>query len=88
MGTVTIGDRGGWADHAIVSIMGPVNRTNYVDGNGFYAFIDIPPGDYTVTASKAGYSPTVATVVVDIGAVTGNMYERNLVLKSGTAAVF
>ena len=25
----------------------------YVDGTGFYAFIDLPPGSYTVTASKS-----------------------------------
>ena len=51
-----------------------------MDGTGFYAFIDLPPGSYTVTASKSGYPNASATVNVAVGAVTGNMYEQNFVL--------
>ncbi len=88
MGTVTMGGNGTWADHAVVNLTGPVNRTNYVDGTGFFAFMNLPPGSYTVTANRTGYSPATAVVKVAVGAVTGNMYERNLVLKSGPALVF
>ncbi|MCX8090788.1 MAG: family 10 glycosylhydrolase [Verrucomicrobiae bacterium] len=80
MGVVTLASNGAWADHAIVRINGPVNRTNYVDGTGFYAFIDLPPGTYTVTASKAGYADAQTNVTIALGQVTGNMFERNLVL--------
>ena len=80
MGTVTLGDTGTWADHATVAITGPVSRSMYVDGTGFYAFIDLPPGSYTVTATKAGYPNAQATVNVAVGVVTGNMYEQNLML--------
>ena len=80
MGTVTIAGTGAWADGATVSITGPASRSMYVDGTGFYAFIDLPPGSYTVTASKSGYPNATATVNVAIGAVTGNMYEQNFVL--------
>lgn len=80
MGTVTIAGTGAWADGATVRVNGPANRTNFVDGTGFYAFIDLPPGSYTVTASKTGYRNSQATVNVAIGDVTGNMYEQNLVL--------
>ena len=80
MGVVTLAGTGAWADHAIVRINGPVNRTNYVDGTGFYAFIDLPPGSYTVTASKAGYADAQTNVTIALGQVTGNMFERNLVL--------
>ncbi len=80
MGTVTISPGGMWADGAKVTITGPANRTQTNDGTGFYAFIDLPPGSYEVTASMAGFVPASATVNVAIGAVTGNMYEQNLVL--------
>jgi uncharacterized lipoprotein YddW (UPF0748 family) len=84
MGVVTLAGTGEWADHAVVNLTGPVNRSQYVDGTGFYAFIDLPPGSYTVNASKAGYANSQAAVNVTLGQVTGNMYEQNLVL--GTAA--
>lgn len=84
MGVVTLAGTGEWADHAMVSLTGSVNRNQYVDGTGFYAFIDLPPGSYTVTASKAGYANSQAAVNIAVGQVTGNMYEQNLVL--GTAA--
>ncbi len=80
MGVVTLGGSGAWADHAVVTLTGPVNRSQYVDGTGFYAFIDLPPGSYTVTASRAGYANAQTAATVAIGEVTGNMYERNLVL--------
>lgn len=80
MGTVTHLSDGLWADHAQVSIAGPVSRSMYVDGTGFYAFIDLPPGSYTITAGKAGYPNASANVEVAIGQVTGNMYVRDLAL--------
>ncbi|HOA73932.1 MAG TPA: family 10 glycosylhydrolase [Phycisphaerae bacterium] len=79
-GTVTYHGSGEWADHATVSISGPVSRTMYVDGTGFYAFIDVPVGTYTITARKAGYPDAIATVNVQLGQVTGNMYIRDLEL--------
>jgi uncharacterized lipoprotein YddW (UPF0748 family) len=79
-GTVTQLPDGAWADHAMVSITGPVNRSMYVDGTGFYAFIDAPVGNYTITASKAGYPNATATANVAIGEVTGNMYVRDMQL--------
>lgn len=83
MGTVTIGATGAWADHAIVTLSGPVSKSQYVDGTGFYAFIDLPPGTYNLTASLNGFSPAAATVTVAIGQVTGNMYEQNFALSAG-----
>ena len=80
MGTVTHAGTGTWADHAVVSITGPQNRSMYVDGTGFYAFIDLPPGTYNITASKPGYASAISSATVAIGEMTGNMYVRNLVL--------
>lgn len=79
-GTITQASGGIWADHAVVSVAGPVNRSMYVDGTGFYAFIDLPPGTYTITASKSGFSNVGTSVSVGIGQVTGNMYVRDLQL--------
>jgi uncharacterized lipoprotein YddW (UPF0748 family) len=88
MGTVTLGDTGTWADGATVSVSGPTNRTMDADGTGFYAFIDLPPGTYTVTASNTEYSAVSATVTIAVGQVTGNMYEQNLVLAVPAVAAF
>lgn len=73
-GTVTVFTTGKWADGATVSITGPENRSMVCDGTGFYAFIDLTPGTYTVTSSFSGYPNAIKTVVVGIGQVTGNMY--------------
>lgn len=81
-GTVTYASSGEWADGATVTITGPENRSMYCDGTGFYAFIDLTPGSYTVTASKTGYPSAQTTVQVAIGSVTGNMYVTDLALGS------
>lgn len=81
-GTVTDGATGKWIDGATVSITGPASRSMLTDGTGFYAFIDLAPGTYTVTASKTGYPNAVRTVTVAIGAVTGNMYVTDIPLGS------
>jgi len=84
-GTVTYYGTNAWADGATVSITGPESRSQYCDGTGFYAFIDLTPGTYTVTFSKSGYANVVKTVSVAIGSVTGNMYVTDAVL-GGTSA--
>ncbi len=86
-GTITYASDGTWADHAIVSISGPESRSMYVDGTGFYAFIDLTPGVYTITASKPGYANVVGTATVAIGVVTGNMYVVDLELGGITELV-
>lgn len=80
MGTVLLADSGAWADGAMVNISGPTNRTMRADATGFYAFIDLPPGNYTVAASKPDYATASANVNIALGAVTGNMYEQNFSL--------
>ncbi len=81
-GTVTYHPGTTPADHAVVSLTGPETRSMVVDGTGFYAFIDLTPGTYTVTASRPGYADAVGTVNVALGQVTGNMFTRNLALGS------
>lgn len=80
MGTVTYSGSGTWADGATVTLTsGPENRTILCDGTGFYAFIDLTPGTYTVTVSKAGYADTSADVTV----TAGQMAQRNFQLSTG-----
>ncbi|MCC6484366.1 MAG: family 10 glycosylhydrolase [Armatimonadetes bacterium] len=76
MGTATIQSTGDWADGATVTLTGPENRTMTCDGTGFYAFIDLAPGSYSVTCSKAGYPNQSAVVTV----TAGLMSEQNFVL--------
>ena len=80
MGTVTYDDTGEWADGATVEITGPENRTMTCDGTGFYAFIDLDPGNYTITANDSGYPDRVASAAVSAGV----MSERNLALGGTT----
>ena len=82
-GTVTVGCPGVWSDGiygTTVSISGPESRSMRCDGTGFYAFIDLAPGTYTVTASRTGYTSVSETVVVQVGSVTGNMYVTDLAI--------
>ena len=79
-GTVTHTPIVSWADGATVSISGPENRSMLCDGTGFYAFIDLTPGAYTVTASQVGCVTQQRQVIVQIGSVTGNMYVNDFAL--------
>lgn len=81
MGSVVYADGTTWADGASVSITGPENRTQTCDGTGFYAFIDLPPGTYTVIATKSGQGTAGANVSVS----AGNMSAQNFQLSSGGA---
>ena len=67
-GTVTYPPSGAWADGAIVGITGPEARTMRCDGTGFYAFIDLTPGVYSVTATYGAYLEG-KTVTVTAGAI-------------------
>lgn len=78
-GTVLNGATGAPIDGALITLSGPASRTQYTDGTGFYAFIDLTPGSYTVTAAKAGFSSASYTLTV----TAGNVGTRNFTLTSG-----
>ncbi len=79
-GTVTYEDGGAWADGAMVTLEGPESRSQYCDGTGFYAFIDVTPGPYTITVTKPGYTTATRNVTVELGQITGNMYVNDFQL--------
>lgn len=81
MGTATYAAGGAWADGAQVSITGPESRSMRCDGTGFYAFIDLTPGSYTLTASQAGHPNVVHNVTVS----AGNMSQRNVTFGAVTS---
>lgn len=69
-GSVTFGGAT-WIDGATVSITGPgTTRTMYADGTGFFAFIDLPAGDYNLTCTATGYGVITQSVHVNVGQVT------------------
>lgn len=54
----------GWVDGGTVSITGPVSRTIKTDGTGFYGFVDLPPGTYSVTAAAQGVNNETKSVTI------------------------
>ena len=68
-GNVTFGGST-WIDGATISITGPTSRSMYADGTGFFAFIDLPAGNYTLTCTANGYGVITQSVQVNLGQVT------------------
>jgi len=75
-GTVSTGDPTNGLDGALVTLSGPANRIQTNDATGFYGFVDLPPGIYTVQASYPGYESASTNVTIGSGAVA----TRDLVL--------
>jgi uncharacterized lipoprotein YddW (UPF0748 family) len=56
-------------DGALVTLTGPANRVQTNDGTGFYGFVDLPPGTYTISASMPGVGTATAAVSISQGVV-------------------
>lgn len=69
MGTVYTGNLTNGVDGAVVLLTGPTTRVQTNDATGFYGFVDLPPGNYTVQASFPGYASVASNITVSIGAV-------------------
>lgn len=59
-----------WVDGATITLTGPNNRSIYTDGTGFYGFIDLTPGSYTINCNSSTYGVKTATVQVVAGQVS------------------
>lgn len=62
MGTIT-DCAGGKLEGVVVSLTGPASRSMTTDGTGFFAFIDLNPGSYTVRIAADAVVSTPAAVV-------------------------
>ncbi len=51
-------------DHAAVEIEGDPSTRVYTDGTGWYAILEIPPGEHMLRFSKPGYSDVVSAPAV------------------------
>jgi len=65
-------------DGATITLSGPVSRTLLSDATGFYGSVDLPPGDYTLTASFTNLEPQSAQVTVVAGAVATRDFTLDL----------
>lgn len=57
-------------DGARVTVNGPANRSQTNDATGFYGFVDLPPGTYTVTASYSNLASQSLSATIVTGVVT------------------
>ena len=76
MGTVYGSNTTNAVDGAVVIISGPVTRSQTNDATGFYGFVDLPAGNYSVTAAFPGYTNGTTNVTITIG----NVATRDFVL--------
>jgi len=89
-GNVTDSSTGDAIADATVTINGMSAATN---SSGAYIISNVPPGNYTVTASKDGYESSTKTVLVVAGETTPVDFELtpvqplNILLYAGVAAI-
>lgn len=76
MGTAFGGSSTNSLDGAVVTVSGPVTRSQTNDATGFYGFVDLPAGSYTVTAAFPGYTNGTTNVTITVG----NVATRDFVL--------
>ena len=68
-GTIYSGNLTNGLDGAVVTLTGPTTRKQTNDATGFYGFVDLPTGNYTVHAAFPGYSAASNAIAVVVGAV-------------------
>jgi len=64
---------GSAVDGATVSLTGPVSRTGRSGATGFYGFVDLPAGNYTVTATLGGVSRSGSVTISKGSVATRNL---------------
>jgi len=56
-------------DGAVFTASGPITRSQTNDVTGFYGFLDLPPGDYTITASFPDFTNSATNTTIAVGKV-------------------
>lgn len=74
-GFVRTAAHGAGLELAILSLTGPTNRTLTSDVTGFFGAVDLPPGDYTLTASWTDWPQQQTNLTVAAGAVVARDFE-------------
>jgi uncharacterized lipoprotein YddW (UPF0748 family) len=69
-GTIRSASTNAELDGALVSITGPRSAARTNDATGFYGFVNLSPGNYTVTASYSNYFAASSNIVITPGVVT------------------
>lgn len=85
-GTIYTGNITNGLDGAVVTLTGPVARSQTNDATGFYGFVDLPAGNYVVQAAFPGYSLIASNVTVSVGAVATRDLELTLLGPPAIAA--
>jgi uncharacterized lipoprotein YddW (UPF0748 family) len=80
-GIVTRATTGAGIDGAGLALSGAANRALLTDATGFYGAVDLPPGNYTLTASFTNLEPKTVQVTITAGAVANQDF--NLALPPG-----
>lgn len=70
MGNIFGGTTNNALDGALVRLVGASNRIQTNDATGFYGFVDLTPGNYTVSANFPGFSSRTNHVTIMAGVVT------------------
>ena len=72
-----------WVYKATVQVTGPVTESTLTDATGTYGFMDLPPGTYTITVSKTGFSPRSYTAqTVNAGDVVREDFDLGIITHS------
>ncbi|MCX6902230.1 MAG: family 10 glycosylhydrolase [Verrucomicrobia bacterium] len=74
-------------DGATVTLSGPENRTLLSDVSGFYGAVDLPPGNYSLVASMAGFRSMATNFTIVAGVVTTRDLPLAVVLPSNNLTV-
>jgi hypothetical protein len=59
-----------WIYKATMQVGGPESRNGFTDATGTFVFMDLPPGDYTISASAAGLRRVFKNATVTAGRAT------------------
>jgi uncharacterized lipoprotein YddW (UPF0748 family) len=67
---MVVNEGGELLDGAFINVIGPVSTGRISDATGFYGFVDLPPGSYSVAAQFQGCEPMTNSCVITVGTVT------------------
>ena len=73
-------------DGAVVTLSGTASRGQTNDATGFYGFVDLAPGAYSINATCPGYLPASTNVTITAGVVSTRDLTLTLIAAPAIAA--